>query len=319
MKGKNVFITGINGFVGTACAKAFVASGANVIGLVREDNRKTDRWVADNCTIVRGDITNTNEITYALSHYEVDYVLHLASQAIVRICHDDPYTAYSTNVMGLVSLLESCRRLSLGVEKILVMTSDKYYGFGNDVPYTEDLPPMVGDTYSTSKSCQDMIARSFSFTYGLPVIVVRSGNIYGPGDLNFSRLIPRSSVKLINGLSPVLYEQAMSMVRDFVYVDDVISAFKLLFVEGVNGEAYNIGTGKPVEIKDVVDALVNLIDPRIEVEIKKSDIVEISEQYLDAGKLRSLGWRPSLSLYDGLRKTVSYYKQYVVDTGAAIK
>ncbi|MCK5017783.1 MAG: NAD-dependent epimerase/dehydratase family protein [Candidatus Peribacteraceae bacterium] len=311
--GKNILITGINGFVGTAAARSFVEEGAHVVGIVKDLNRKTDMWIERNCSIISGDIRDFDLLRYATSHYEIDYVLHLASQAIVKICHSDPYTAYETNIMGVVNVLEAARIQNIPPQKIIVMTSDKYYGTAPP-PYTEDLPPGVADTYCTSKTCQDMIARSYALTYEVPAITVRAGNIYGPGDFNMSRLVPKSIIKLYQGDSPVLYKHAAKMVREFLYIDDVIDAFKILFTGGITGESYNIGGTGPVKIEEVMDAIREIVNPEIPIVLEEIGFYEINEQYLDATKLKALGWNPKFSLKQGLEKSFEFYKG-AVDTG----
>lgn len=314
LAGKNVLITGINGFVGTAAAASFVADGAHVIGIIKDKNRKTDSWVTNNCSIVRGDIRDLDLVTYATSHYEVDYVLHLASQAIVKICYSDPYSAYTTNVLGVANVMEAARVQKIPPEKILVMTSDKYYGSASKLPYTEDLPPDVADTYCTSKTCQDMITRSYAKTYGIPAVTIRAGNIYGPGDFNMSRLVPKNIVKLYLGKSPVLYSHAAEMVREFLYIDDVINAFKILLDRGEVGEAYNIGGTTPMKIGDVVEMMSQLVNPSIPITIEEVEFGEINAQYLNADKLKSLGWEPKFTLKQGLEESFRFYKS-VVDDG----
>lgn len=312
--GKNVLITGINGFVGTATARSFVNDGAHVIGVVKDLNRKTDMWVEKNCSITMGDIRDPDVLRYAMSHYEVDYVVHLASQAIVKICHSDPYTAYETNVMGVVSVLEAARVQNIPPEKIIVMTSDKYYGSTSTLPYVEDLPPDVADTYCTSKTCQDMVARSYAKTYGVPALTVRAGNIYGPADFNMSRLIPKNLIKLYQGDSPVLYSHAAEMVREFLYIDDVVEAFKVLLSKGVPGEAYNIGGTTPRKIGEVMEMMQEIVNPDVPIIMEDIEFDEINEQYLNADKLKALGWQPTVFLRAGLENSFEFYKA-AVDSG----
>lgn len=305
---KTIFITGINGFVGSNAAEYFLDKGYHVVGLVRDANIKTRKEILSRCSVVYGSILDKELVREVISKYEVDYVLHLASQAIVSICDNDPYSAYNTNIVGALNVLEAIRVLKNKPEKVIVFTSDKYYGFGNKVPYKEDYPPMLGDTYCTSKTCQDMIALSYAHTYNLPIITVRSGNIYGPHDMNFSRLIPKNTLKLLSGKNPVVYSHAAKFVRDFVYVGDVCTAYDTLLDRGVPGEAYNIGSGNRYAILEVVAMLQDKINPSISVEVVDTNFSEISEQYLDSSKLRSLGWEPRVSLVDGLDRTIAFYR-----------
>lgn len=306
---KNIFIDGINGFVGSAAADFFQKKGLNIIGLIRERNRKSRPEILDKCTIVQGDILDRDLLRNILSKYEIDYVLHLAASPIVRICNSDPYSAYMTNVVGTLNLLEAVRSLVRKPEKIIVMTSDKAYGPHAVLPYVEDAPLVAADSYCTSKACQDMVARSYAMTYGLPVIVVRAGNLYGPGDLNLSRLIPNSILKLLAGESPTLYSGVANYIREFIYIDNILSTYDTLFSRGNPGEAYNVGGTKPQKILDVITLIRDKINPDIKIELVEKEFFEIKEQYLDSTKLRNLGWTPAVNLDEGLSRTIDWFRK----------
>jgi CDP-glucose 4,6-dehydratase len=305
---KNILVTGCNGFVGTAACKYFTEQGNHVVGLVKDTNLKTNWDIQKSCSIVRGDICDREAVQYALSKYEIDWVLHLAAQPIVKICDNDPYTAYMTNIMGTVNILDSCRCLKRSLERIIVMTSDKAYGPHEVLPYKEDAPLVAADTYCTSKACQDMVARSYAKTYKLPVMVVRAGNLYGEGDLNTSRLIPNSIIKLLHGESPTLYSGVAGYIREFIYIDNIINAYHTLFEKGIPGEAYNVGGTSPQKILDVITMIRDKINPDIPISIVEREFFEIQKQYLDASKLSSLGWSPVVSISEGLDRTIEWFK-----------
>ena len=305
---KNILITGANGFVGSACAAHFLEKGYHVVALVKDRNHKTRPEILEKCSVVYGDILDKQLIQTILSKYEIDLVLHLAAQPIVRICNNDPYSAYMTNVVGTLNLLEAIRCLKRPPEKIICISSDKAFGPTNKLPYKEDSELVVADSYCTSKACQDMISRSYGLTYNLPVITVRAGNIYGAGDLNKSRLIPSSINKLLCKESPILYSGVKDYVREFIYVDNIVNAFDILFEKGQINEAYNIGGTTPYKIIDVITQIRDLIDPEVSISIVEKDFFEIQEQYLDGSKLMSLGWTPKVELLEGLTKTIEWWK-----------
>jgi len=195
-----------------------------------------------------------------------------------------------------------------------VMTSDKAYGPA-PVPYVEDTPYAVFDTYTTSKICQDAIALSYARTYDLPITVVRAGNLYGPGDLNTSRLVPRSILRMLDGMSPVLYSDVAGYVREFLYIDKIIEVYKVLFEKGVAGEAYNVGGTKPQKIGDVIEMIRDKINPSVKIESIEKSFSEIKEQYLDASKIKALGWEARTSLSDGLDQTIQWAKAYKDNRG----
>lgn len=303
----NLLITGISGFVGSVAARHFHSLGYNIVGLVKDINTKTQWDIHEFCSIVRGDVLDKQVIQTTLSKYEIEYVLHLASQPIVRICNNDPYSAYMTNIVGTLNILESIRTLKNPIKKMIAISSDKAYGPHEKLPYREDSPLVAADSYCTSKACQDMILRSYANTYNLPVSVVRAGNLYGP-DLNLSRLIPCSILKLLAGESPTLYSGVANYIREFIYVDDVVAAFEILFQKGITGEAYNVGGTEPQRIGDVISLIRDKINPKIPIKIIEKDFYEIPEQYLDSSKLRSLGWTPGIGLSEGLDKTIEWFK-----------
>lgn len=311
-RNKTVFLTGAAGFVGVKTANYFVEKGAHVVGLWKEQNVKAFKGFhpANNYSRVIGNIEDIDILRSSLSRYEVDYVIHLASQPIVRICHNDPLSAYKTNILGTLNVLEAARTLKRPPSRILCITSDKYYGPA-PVPYVEDTPPVVGDTYSTSKTCQDLICQSYALTYDLPVIIVRASNIYGPGDLNTSRLIPRSILNLLEGKSPMLYDGVANYVREFIYVEDVAAAFDTLLQYGKIGQAYNIGGTEHFKIREVIQMIVDKMNPEASIDIQKKDFYEIPEQYLNADKLKSLGWSPKTDMNIGLDKSIQFYKEYL--------
>ena len=309
-KGSNLLITGANGFVGTAAVNHFLNRGAHVVALVKDINRKTLLPSASsNFSIARGDILDRDSVRTILNHYEIDYVLHLAAESIVKICDSDPYSAYTTNVVGTLNVLEEARTSKRRPKKIIVMTSDKAYGPA-EVPYKEDTPPVVGDSYATSKTCQDFLSRSYAKTYGLPVVVARASNIYGPGDLNISRLIPRSILNLFNGERPMLYNGVAEFVREFLYIDDVLSGYEVMFEKGVDGEPYNIGGTGHFRIKEVIQMIVDKVAPTASIDIVEKSFYEIPVQYIDGSKLMALGWEPQTKLSEGLDRTIEWYRNY---------
>lgn len=304
---KTVMVTGANGFVGTALVEKLIKDGFHVIAVIRDRNIKSMLNPHPRLSFFHGDILDREQMRLCISKHEVQELYHLASQPIVRICHTDPYSAYMTNIVGTLNILEAVRTLNGKKPKVVVLTSDKAYGLA-PVPYFEDTPPRVGDSYATSKICQDFIAISYGRTYDLPIVVARASNIYGPGDLNTSRLIPRSIMNLLNGQAPTLYDGVANYIREFVYIDDIVSGLQVMMDKGVPGEAYNIGGGEHYRIVDAINMICDIVNPEIRPEIIKKDFKEIEEQYLSGDKLTALGWKLGRNLREGLESTVRWYK-----------
>jgi len=301
----NILITGINGFVGSSLALDQLSRGHRVHGIVRESNHKTRAGVLSRCTILRGDIREQRLLDDAITKYEIDTVFHLAANSIVQHGIKDPVNNYEVNVMGTVKVLDSIRRVNPKA-KVVVASSDKAYGDHDVMPYVEDMKLNPGCPYSTSKSCTDMVSQSFAKTYGLNVNTVRCSNIYGPGDMNLTRLIPNSIIRCLQGGAPMIYSGVANYRREFVYVDDVCRAYNLVATEGASGEIYNIGINKFQTIEEVVNRISNLMEAAAP-EVVEKKFPEIKFQWMDGSKLKALGWKDTVTFEKGLQSCVSWY------------
>lgn len=306
---ERVLVTGANGFVGSALCKRLLDMNKTVVGLIRDRNYKSRRDVLDRISVVYGDMRDYDVVRYAVSKYEVDTVFHLGAITILKMATSDPKTCFQTNIMGTVNVMEAARECG-SVKKIVCMTSDKAYGNHEVLPYKEDFALLASDPYSTSKSCTDLIAQSYNYTYGTDVSIIRSGNIYGPGDLNKSRIIPGSILRILNGERPVIYKGVGNYKREFMYIDDVINAFLMIQERGLPGHAYNIGGSGFLNIYDTVQIIIEEMGSDLQPEILEKDFIEIKEQYLDATKLQDLGWECKFSTRDGIKASIPWYKEY---------
>ena len=263
--------------------------------------------------VVHGDIGDSLAIERALGEYEVDTVFHLAAQTVVGVAGASPAPTFEANIRGTWTVLEACRHL--GVHRTIVASSDKAYGVHEQLPYREDfaLEPLY--PYDVSKAAADMLARSYWHTYGLRVAVTRFANLYGGGDLNRSRLIPEAVLATLAGRPPVIRSDG-TPERDFLYVEDAVEAYlaiaDLLGNGAGAGEAFNAGGDRPHSVREVVDLVCRLAGTGVEPEIRGygTPAREISRQYVDSAKLRSLtGWAPRTDLEEGLRRTIDWYRR----------
>ena len=303
---KNILITGINGFVGGSLAEKELNMGNNVIGIVRDINNKTQTDILDRCTVIRGDILDTDLVDRVVGDYEIDIIYHLAALSIVRIAKN-PLNCYKSNILGTVNVLEAVRKINPKI-KVVIASSDKSYGTHDKLPYTEDMKLQPDDPYATSKACADLIAQSYFKTYGLNVNVIRCANIYGLRDMNLSRLIPNTILKILAGKKPQIYSGVLHFKREFLFIEDVCEAYHLLSTKGKAGEIYNIGDDEFVTIQEAVEHISEILNFNGEYEIIEKDFLEIPFQYMSADKLKSLGWSKSHSFKEGLIKTIDWYK-----------
>jgi CDP-glucose 4,6-dehydratase len=315
---RKVFITGATGFVGAHIAKRLVESGSDVVCLQRDaicENSLDVFGLRGRLTVINGDLEDLPLMERILNEYEIDAVFHLAAQALVGAANRSPLSTFETNIRGTYLLLEACRRSST-VKRIVVASSDKAYGSHKTLPYMEDFPLQGRFPYDVSKTCTDLITQSFAITYGLPATITRSANIYGEGDLNRSRIIPGTIFSILSGEDPIIRSDG-TPVREFIHVDDVVSGYLLLAeeIEKTAGSAYNFGTNEPVQMLDLVERILKLMNPegklRPHIMLKTKIDREIDEQYLSGEKFfTEFGWKPLISLDEGLRKTIEWYKNY---------
>jgi len=290
-KNRNAFVTGGTGFVGAHVARMLVEQGARIVCLQRDAVRANSLDLFDlrrRVTVVNGSVEDFTLMDRVVVEYEVEAVFHLAAQAIVGAANRSPLSTFEANIRGTYSLLEACRRNET-VKRVVVASSDKAYGSHDRLPYREDDPLLGLFPYDASKACADIIARSFAHTYKTPVAVSRFANIYGPGDVNLSRIIPGTIVSVLRDEAPIIRSDG-TPIREFVYVDDVARGYLLLAekIDDVTGEAFNFGAGEPVQMLDLVNRIIKLagkegqIEPRVMLQRKIER--EIDAQYLSADK-----------------------------------
>jgi CDP-glucose 4,6-dehydratase len=312
-------VTGGRGFVGAWLAKALLDRGDTVVSFDRR--RLTEKpsaigmlGIESDLIQVEADLTDADEVARVLADHSVDSVFHLAAETIVTMVAASPAQGFESNVRGTWTVLEACRER--GIERVVFASSDKAYGAHATLPYREDFALQPTAPYEASKAAADLIARSYWHSYGLPVAVTRFANIYGGGDLNFSRLIPEAVSAAISGRAPVLRSDG-SPERDFLYVEDAAAAYlaiaDALDRDEVRGEAFNAGGGSAHAVGEVVAMIARLAGTGVEPEIRGEGNPEgeIDRQYVDPTKLReTLGWEPTVGLEDGLGRTIEWYRAH---------
>ena len=347
--GKRVLVTGGDGFAAAHLIKELLSKKAVVVSTIRHNRplKTLDLLNGSNHTpgpdVEHSNLLDYQEVRHICDRHQLDTIFHLAATAIVSEAANSPMSTIENNLITSLNLLEVSRVNK--IPRIIIASSDKSYGdHASDqqesLPYKENYALRGLDVYSASKVCADMVAQTYAFQFGLPVAVIRSCNMYGPGDLNFTRLIPRTIMSMLRGKPPVINIGNEKVLREYIYVEDVVRAC-LLIAENIEKyygldnknipkggvlaygwPAFNIGSYTKEESKNLskcdkikdVSSVIKMISKRIKfikpVTIPKPpNFIEIPDQYLDSSKIRKLGFKPQISFEEGLNKTIGWYKK----------
>lgn len=317
----SVLVTGGQGFIGCWLTERLLALGARVI-VPRRDLHPRVRFrtegIEERCEVVSADIRAYDSVLHLLTTYRISTVFHLAAQPIVGVANRAPLSTFESNVRGTYTVLEACRAAAtLGepIERIVVASTDHAYGAHEELPYREDFALCPSYPYDVSKGCTDMIARCYAHTYELPIAVTRLANVYGGGDLNWSRIVPDCARALVLNERPVIRSDG-TPERDYLYVKDAVDVY-LAVADSVadpelRGRAWNAGHGRPVAVLEVVRRLIAVSGKDLEPEVCGASPPrgEIDRQYLDSTAIReTLGWSPRWDLDRGLEEAYRWYER----------
>lgn len=299
-----VLVTGGTGFIGHALAQSLIADGEKVVTIIRDWTRRPPAGVE----AVYGDICDLGLVQRCIADYRVETIYHLASQSIVKACVEDPIGAYMTNVVGPVTILQAARLSGRKITTV-VSTSDKAYGHA-PAPYDETTAFRPRGVYDASKAAQDDAALMFFHNFDQDVRVVRAVNVYGPGDPNLSRVVPNNVRRLLAGEPPLIHAGAHGMRRQYVYIDDVVDAFKRVERLGRPGEAYCVGSpDEPKTVAEVIQIIAEQFGHHVvlpEIGDRDDRFREIESQWVDDTKVRAqLGWNPQVHLVEGIQRTIA--------------
>lgn len=330
-QGKRVLVTGVNGFIGGNLVEALLNVGASVHGLVRNQNQDSYLYfegLNKRINLIQGDLTDLNLLKRVIAEEQIQVVFHLAAQVEVGLARENPYATWETNIRGTYCLLEAIRENGQYIESIVVASTDKSYGSypPEKMPYKEDYPLVPEFPYDVSKACGDMIARSYATDlFSLPVIVTRFCNIYGPGQLNFSAVVP-DAVRSALGYSKFIPRSDGTHTRDFIYMGDVADLYlniseHLSKYKEIAGEVFNAGTNHPQQVRDVIQAVYTALDNMDDYKVVENQFSgkktqgEIDCQFMDYEKVNQFfDWSPQTSFESGIRKTIDWYKKYLQET-----
>jgi CDP-glucose 4,6-dehydratase len=314
LKHKTLLITGGTGLIGSHLIEALLPQKANIITISRSFNPRSyfaAHSFHQQVVHIAMDVRDGQHLLELVIKYAPEYIIHLAAQPLVDVALDHPVETLATNIMGTTNILEAARK-SPAVKGIIIASSDKAYGKLSKKNYIET-DPLKGDhPYEVSKSATDLIGQMYHRTYGLPVIVTRFGNIYGPGDLNFNRIIPKLCRAIILKRKLSLRSDG-TFVRDYLYIKDVVNGYLRILqnIDKHTGECFNFGSHHSLSVIDVIKAMEKVISRKITfktLNTQKNEIPRQSLLYTKAHKL--LGWSPHHDLSASLKTTLDWYRQY---------
>jgi CDP-glucose 4,6-dehydratase len=317
-----VLVTGASGLLGGHVCELLLAHGAEVTALVRDRNGQSRFWqegVAARCRLAFGDVTDGSLLQRILGERETTVVVHLAAQTLVQVAARNPASTWATNLGGTAAVLEACRTRPR-IEAVVVASSDKVYG-RQDAVLTEDAPLLASAPYGASKVATELLVRSYAATWGLPAAMTRCANFFGPGDLNWSRLVPGTARAALRGEQPVLRSDGTA-VRDWLYVRDgaagtLAIAEALLARPELRGRAWNLSMEQPRTVHAVAQALLDVLGRPDALTILGQAKDELPHQALSCARARAdLGFAAPTSWEAALAETAAWYEHTLGRTDA---
>ena len=311
--GKNILVTGGTGFIGSHLIEELIKQKASIISTFQTINPFSyffTQKLDNNVCLVNLDICDYQKLFDIITKFDIDYIFHLAAQPLIEVAYHNPKRTLYSNIIGTVNICESAR-LYPKIKGIIIASSDKAYGKLNKDKYIET-DGLKGDhPYEVSKSSADLIAYSYFKTYQLPIVISRFGNVYGEGDLNFSRIIPGMMKSLIK--SEIFKVRSNGKyIRDYLYVKDVVCGYLLLAanIDKIKGEAFNFGSEETLSVTEVIKLTEKVLNKKIRYKILNISKNEISYQSLDYRKIKKiLGWVPQRSLLSTVDNIFTWYKK----------
>lgn len=311
---KNILVTGATGLVGSHLVEKLLELGPDqIVCLTRSKNPRSyffSNGFDEKVICADGDLKNKERVFDIVAKYEINHIFHVAAQPIVPVAFVNPHETLLTNIIGTINILEAVRCLP-NILSVVVASSDKAYG-KNSIEATENFS-MIGDhPYDVSKSCADLIARAYAKTYDLPITVSRFANIYGPGDLNFNRIIPGILKAAIKGETLEIRSDG-TFVRDYLYVKDVVDGYVQLAenIDKTKGEAFNFSAGFNFSVLELIEKISLVLGKEIKYKILNNQKNEIPKQSLNVEKVfKVLGWKANYDFAESIKATYEWYKKF---------
>jgi nucleoside-diphosphate-sugar epimerase len=292
---ETLFVTGHSGFIGSHLVD-HLCNNYKIVGLGKT-KLKNSKIIQ-----INQDLT---KVTSNIIPKNVSCIVHLAALTDIQHCQKNPKKCFQVNIQGTQNLLEICRKRNL---KFLLLSTSHVFGFPQKIPVDEDHPRHPSSIYASSKLCGEVLCESFAKTYDLDMSIVRLFSIYGPKSPNhlvtskiISQLLTKNVIKIGN----------LRTKRDFLYIDDAISAISFVLKKTKGFDSFNVGSGESHSIQDVLKTIIDISKMKVKIKqeksiLRKNDIPEI---IADSKKLRKLGWRPKTKFNEGLKTTYEWFNK----------
>lgn len=315
LQGRRVLVTGAGGFIGSHLVEHLVSHGAVVRTLVHYNALGRSGWLdsspcRDHVEIVVGELCDRDSVAGATKGAEV--VFHLGALIAIPYSYQAPLSFIKTNVEGTLNVLQAAREAN--VVRVVHTSTSEVYGTARRVPIDESHRLQAQSPYAASKIAADKLAETFYLSYGLPVVTVRPFNTFGPRQ-SARAVVPTIVTQCIAGKTVRLGN--VGPTRDLNYVTDIVDGFyRAAIAPEVAGRTINLGSGLEISIRDVVDLVANLMGREVETVTEPVRVrpatSEVERLVADNALARSLlGWRPTISLEEGLRRTIDWFEKHM--------
>jgi len=313
-------VLGGAGFIGMAVCEGIMQGGGTVFAVDFDHDPATPFAAHDMAKFVErtmhADVTDFDMVMRLFAEAQPDLVIHLAAMSQVTHCMVAPLQAFKTNALGTANVLEACR-ITRMPKAIVIASTDKVFGDWGEAEANDETPLRPRHPYDASKAAGDMLAQTYAQQYDLPLVVTRCGNVYGPGDVNWDRLVPGVIRSLLAGRRPTLRSDGQ-YVREFNYIADIANAYCIvaskLLGGSLRGKTYTISNGEAHKVADVVHMLQRFVPGGEVLEPVFGDRAQNETRVLRLNAERfgkETGWKAVMSLEDGLKSTVAWMQFYL--------
>lgn len=313
---KNILVTGGAGFVGSHLVEKLLSLGSKVFvfdNKLEQDGYFSSQKLKEKTVCINGDLKSFEQVQKAVKGNGIDYIYHIGAQALVGEAFQNPLETFGSNIMGTAHILEVARNHK-NVKGVFVASSDKAYG--KDCVDAKETQKVFGDhPYDASKATTDILASTYFKTYGLPVVVARFGNIFGPGDINLSRIIPGVCEAIIKNQTLEIRSNGQFR-RDYLYVKDVAEGYVKMAekLENIKGEAFNFSTNWNFSVIELIEKITYNLGKTCDYKILNNQQNEIPNQSLNSEKSsRILEWKPAYTFENSVKETYDWYNSFLIN------